>query len=497
MTLIKNYGIHWFRRDLRVAGNSALQRNWRINKGYTLGIFCFDKKFLARSDFSINRFQFFIETLLELKKELRLIGSDLLVLDIGPLEAFSFLFEKLKKNNLSLPNTITWNRDYEPFAIKRDSTMESFFKKQNIVIHTERDHLIIEPNELFKDSDHLGYSVYTPFARKWLKLFKTDEVQERISTQKSGLTYLKNYKKGNLKKMFKLTWEKLCQKKIIFPDTLKNYRSQNIKSVTINIPTAGSLAAFDKLQNFKAILKEYSFKRDFPFEEGTSGFSIFLKNGSLTNAQIISFLDLKPYEKRSSSGQAVFFSELIWREFYYHVIYRNPLVEKQAFNKKYLNLKWRNNKKWFQAWKEGKTGFPIVDAGMRQLIATGVMHNRLRMIVASFLIKDLLIDWRWGEKYFMEQLLDGDLAPNNGGWQWAASTGCDAQPYFRIFNPWTQGKKFDLKGQYIKKYIPELKDLDSKSLHQPILNHKEYPAPIVDHSIQREKTLNFYGVNKT
>ncbi|MEZ4871164.1 MAG: FAD-binding domain-containing protein [Bdellovibrionales bacterium] len=169
-----------------------------------------------------------------------------------------------------------------------------------------------------------------------------------------------------------------------------------------------------------------------------------------------------------------------------------PQVENQAFQEKYKDLNWNTNVEWLQAWKDGKTGFPIVDAGMRELKTTGWMHNRVRMIVASFLTKDLHIDWREGEAHFMHELLDGDLACNNGGWQWAASTGCDAQPYFRIFNPWSQSKKFDPDGEYIKKFVPELKDVPAKQLHEPIVNHSSYPAPLVDHSVQREKTLEMF-----
>ena len=211
----------------------------------------------------------------------------------------------------------------------------------------------------------------------------------------------------------------------------------------------------------------------------------------MTTGQILTYLKLEPYTKKTT-GRDVYFSELIWREFYYHVLYRHPRVESESFNLKYKELTWENNKDYFQAWKNGKTGFPIVDAGMRELKETGWMHNRVRMIVASFLTKDLLVDWRWGENYFMETLLDGDLAPNNGGWQWAASTGCDPQPYFRIFNPWSQSKKFDPDGIYIKKHIPELKDVPSRNLHEPGIKVANYPQPIVEHKVQRELALAMY-----
>ena len=197
---------------------------------------------------------------------------------------------------------------------------------------------------------------------------------------------------------------------------------------------------------------------------------------------------------RWSDGEAKFVSEIIWREFYYYILSRNPRVERESFNPLYSKIAWKNNEEWFSAWKEGRTGFPIVDAGMRELNETGWMHNRVRMIVASFLTKDLHIDWRWGEQYFMEKLLDGDLAPNNGGWQWAASTGCDPQPYFRVFNPYLQSEKFDPTGVYIKRFIPELKDCPVKLIHEPPqdLMNRNYPAPMVDHSVQRLEAIALY-----
>ncbi len=486
------YGVHWFRRDLRVAGNVALEKQFKKHDGKVLGLFCFDKKFLSRPDFSVNRFQFFLNTLVELKKELRAIGGDLLVMDVGPDEAFGKILSDLDKDSIARPSSVSWSRDYEPFAVERDLRLETYFISEGIECFHERDHLLIEPWELSKD-DGSGYQVYTPFSKKWLEIFSTDEVQTRIKRQEKSFQYLRRISEGKQEKVFALTWKKLFNGKDIYPDYLKQYSDRNLKNVDIPIPKSGSLAALGALIDFKKKLLKYGDSRDFPELSGTSGLSIFLKNGSLTTAQIISFLKLKSYSNKTM-GADVFLSELIWREFYYHILYRNPRVEGEAFLHKYKNLKWENNKKYFEAWKSGRTGFPIVDAGMRQLNQTGWMHNRVRMIVASFLTKDLLIDWRWGEKYFMEKLLDGDLAPNNGGWQWAASTGCDAQPYFRIFNPWLQSKRFDPQGHYIKKYLPELQNIAIKDLHAPILGHGVYPAPIVDHALQKEKTLRLFKV---
>ncbi|MCB0391987.1 MAG: deoxyribodipyrimidine photo-lyase [Bdellovibrionales bacterium] len=486
-SLVPNYGIHWFRRDLRVAGNEALKWNWKQNDGRVVGLFCFDKDFLGRSDFSINRFQLFIHTLLELQKELRELGSDLLVLDIGPFSAFPDLLKKLNAK----PNLITWCRDYEPFARSRDQKAFELFVEYGIECKDFRDHLLIEPEELSKD-DGTGYQVYSPFSRKWLEVFQTKEVQSRLKNIKNANNFLEERLRGKISKnLFKLNWEDVLKSHNLYPDILKQYDVENSKKVTVEIPPAGSLNAFLKLKEFKNSLKDYGSHRDFPASQATSGLSLYLKNGSITIPQVIELLKLKPYKKKQSS-QDIFFSELIWREFYYHILYRHPYVEAGCFLKHFDKIKWPNNKKYFEAWKMGTTGFPIVDAGMRELNSTGWMHNRVRMIVASFLTKDLLIDWRWGEKYFMEKLLDGDLAPNNGGWQWAASTGCDPQPYFRIFNPWLQSKKFDLKGEYIYKFIPELKNVDANKLHEPILKHKIYPEPIVDHGTQRLTAIHMY-----
>ncbi len=474
-----------------MAGNLALQENWRINEGRVVGVFCFDKEFLSRDDFSVNRFQFFINTLAELKKELQELGSDLLFMDIGPQKAFPKLLKQLKKEERGLPKLMTWGVDYEPFAVKRDAEMETVFADFGVQHLSLRDHLLIQPHELSKKTGDGHYQVYTPFSRRWLQIYQEDEIQDRVKRQKVALKYLEKRLKGSVDKNFSLTWKDLLSDLSAYDSNLDEYQKKNSEKVTIDIPKGGSLEAYKQLKDFAKRISHYGDRRDNPSVDGTSKLSMFLKNGSITVPQIIAYFDFEPYQKKKSNKDT-FFSELIWREFYYHILRHHPRVEKEAFLEQYKSIRWSNSKKRFQAWKDGKTGFPIVDAGMRQLKTTGWMHNRVRMIVASFLTKDLLIDWRWGEQYFMEELLDGDLAANNGGWQWAASTGCDPQPYFRIFNPWSQSKKFDPDGDYIKEFIPELKDYPVKKLHEPILGHDKYPEPIVDHSEQREKALEMY-----
>ncbi len=501
MTENENYGIHWFRRDLRVAGNPGLKYNWQKTSGRTLGLFCFDQKFLSRPDFSNNRFQFFLESMQSLKTELQNAGGDLLVLNEVPQDSIKFLLKLFAENKIPNPNIITWNRDYEPYARQRDTSMSSFFESEKIEFKNFRDHLILEPHELVKNgTENDGYQVFSPFARKWCDQFANNpEVKIRVNSQSLGFEYIEKLRAKKSEAIFKLTWEQLfsagkkVKSKSIPKDYLEEFMEENKKSVNIEIPKAGTLAAIEALEDFKPKAKDYGKNRDFPNISGTSRMSMFLKNGTITSAHIISALKLKPYTPKAVTGSEKYLSEIIWREFYYHILYRRPEVEHEAFNAKYRDLKWGNNKKWFEAWKNGETGFPIVDAGMRQLKTTGWMHNRVRMIVASFLTKDLLIDWKWGEKYFMETLLDGDLAPNNGGWQWAASTGCDPQPYFRIFNPWSQSEKFDPEAKYIKQYIPELRNCDPKDIHKENnLRPTNYPRPIVDHSKQRALALSLY-----
>lgn len=485
----KNLGIHWFRRDLRVAGNPSLRYLQKHFSKNVLGIFCFDSEFLSRDDFSHNRFALFLKNLEELKNELRKLGSDLLVVDELPESYFPKLIDYLKKQNIE--PSIHWCRDYEPFARARDKKIAKTLEDKNIEFKTHRDHLIIEPHELLK-SDSTYYKVFTPFSRKWLEIFNSEKIQNRIKIQENAFKYLQNL--SNASEVFDIKWAEILGDSPLSKDSLTEFQKKNDIHVDIDIPEGGCISAFKKLENFSDLLDEYHEKRDIPSLKATSRLAMYLKSGVITTAQIIHYLNLRAF-KNKKNGQDNFLNELIWREFYYHLLYHEPRVETEEFNLKYKGLAWENNEKHFKAWKEGKTGFPIVDAGMRELNTTGWMHNRVRMIVASFLVKDLLIDWRWGEKYFMEKLLDGDLAPNNGGWQWAASTGCDAQPYFRIFNPWLQSKRFDPEGEYIKKFIPELKDTKAKELHKPILDHKVYPAPIVDHSEQRDKALDLFKQN--
>jgi deoxyribodipyrimidine photo-lyase len=493
--------VHWFRRDLRTTGNPALQHAWKEHAGRVVGFFCFDSKFLARPDFSADRFGLFLATLAHLRDALRTLGSDLLVLDIGPREAFPRLFAALAERGIAQPRSVTFNRDYEPFARARDADVERLLsEKYGVAVHTERDHLLIEPDELLRDGKPgQFYQVFTPFARRWFERLASDVVQGHIAVQKKALSALRGRLQGRGEAHpFRLTWSDVFGGRMPLEDQLDVYVAKNKPLVRVELPPVGTVAALERLKAFgKSTLDDYAERRDRPADDGTSQMSVYLKNGTVTTAQLIAALDLadeKVDGKQKPTGPTTYVKELAWREFYYHILYHRPDVESGAFLERYRDLQWENREDWFEAWKAGRTGYPIVDAGMRQLRETGWMHNRVRMIAASFLTKDLLIDWRWGERYFMQTLLDGDLAPNNGGWQWAASTGCDPQPYFRIFNPQLQGETFDTDGEYVRRWVPELRNVPTKHVHAPhdCPEARGYAKPIVDHAVQKAKALALF-----
>jgi deoxyribodipyrimidine photo-lyase len=494
---MSEFGIHWFRRDLRIAGNGALRIQTQNLKGRVLGLFTFDDKFLSRPDFSTNRFQFFLHSLASLRDDLRATGGDLLVLPQSPDQGFTTL-KKIFDQKKIKPTSVSWSKDYEPFARERDQRVTQLLDSWGWQTISERDHLLIEPEEL-SSNQGTPYKVYTPFSRRWFELFQTNKIQERVTIQKAGHKLLQQFDRGEPPKIFDLSWIKLLGDDTP-QDHLERFTDENKRRVSVEIPQTGSLTAWRAAKKFKQKISKYGETRDFMEQDGTSHLSIFLKNGSITVSQIIAILGLENQTFKAKDGESKFIRELIWREFYYHILWHWPNVEREAFNEKYRDLAWENDERLYTAWKDGKTGFPVVDAAMRQLKTTGWMHNRARMIVASFLTKDLLIDWRWGESWFMNQLLDGDLAPNNGGWQWAASTGCDAQPYFRIFNPALQSERFDRDGDYIRRYVPELKDLQSKTIHCPddaTRKRLGYPMPIVNHREQAIRAQMLFKVKSS
>lgn len=482
------YGLHWFRRDLRLEGNPALELNLERHPGRVLGVFAIDRKFLARPDFSPARFLFFLRTLEELRAQLRARGGDLLFLDVGPDEAFPKLLRALERSSLGKPALATYNRDYEPFARARDERMMALFPSEGIEILSESDHLLFEPGDIAKD-DGGCYQVYTPFMRRWLDRFQDPETNRKLRRLGAWL------KRGEPE--FALRWPEEIRRTLEgMGDPLAALLAETAPKVPFALPEAGHASAKALLRAFRDDgLEEYGERRDLPAIAGTSRISVYLKNGSLTVPQILAYLKIGAEEPdpraKTPSSRRKYLQELVWREFYYHVLWHRPDVERGPFLRQYADLPWENDRARFERWREGRTGYPIVDAGMRQLARTGWMHNRMRMIVASFLLKDLLVDWRWGERHFMRTLLDGDLAPNNGGWQWAASTGCDPQPYFRVFNPTSQGEKFDPDGAYVRRWCPELADEPAKTIHEP------RPDAIVDHKVQRAKAIAMFQRART
>ncbi len=426
---MENITIFWFRRDLRLNDNHGLFH--ALKKENVLPVFIFDKQILKKVDNKNDlRINFIYQQLNVLKQKLEKNKSTLLVLYDSPLDAFKKINQKYEIQS------VFFNRDYEPYAIDRDSKVTDFFSNQNIPVYTFKDQVIFDKDEVIKH-DGSPYTVYTPYAKKWKEKFHQQKIK--------GYSSEKNL--SNLYKTESLSIPSIQD--IGFNPIDFDFPKQNIQS---------------------EIIYNYDKTRDIPSLDGTSKASVHLRFGTISIRKLI---------RTAAELNETFLNELIWREFYMMILWHFPQVTEQSFKKQYDKIEWRNNEKEFEAWCNGKTGYPFVDAGMRELNQTGYMHNRLRMITASFLTKHLLIDWRWGEAYFAQKLLDYELSSNNGGWQWAAGTGCDAAPYFRIFNPELQTQKFDPGLKYIKKWVPALES-------------KEYPKPIVEHKFARERALKTY-----
>lgn len=424
--------LFWFRRDLRLADNAALYR--ALRHGLPVQpIFIFDRHILDElKDKSDRRVEFIHQQITVIDQQLRKSGATLDVRYGTPEEIWPQL---LAAYNVKAVYT---NHDYEPYAAKRDATVGALLAQKGIDFFSFKDQVIFEKNEVTKD-DGKPYTVFTPYSRRW-------------KATVNGF-YLQSY-------------------------PTEKYFSKLHRSETRSIPSLQSMGFVSSGHSFPekgwqdAIIRRYKEQRDYPAISGTSRLSVHLRFGTISIRQLA---------REAGSLNETFLNELIWRDFYQMILWHFPQVVGHAFKPEYDRVKWRNNTAEFDAWCQGRTGYPIVDAGMRELNATGYMHNRVRMIVASFLTKHLLIDWRWGEAYFAEKLLDFDLAANNGGWQWAAGSGCDAAPYFRVFNPYLQTQKFDPQLKYIRKWVPELDELT-------------YPRPIVEHEMARKRCLEAYAV---
>lgn len=422
--------IFWFRRDLRFIDNTALYYALNEDKP-VLPIFIFDKNILDKlEERNDARVEFIQSTLAKMHQKLEEKGSGLYSFHSTPLDAFRMLTKEFEIE------AVYTNRDYEPYAKTRDNDIQEFLKAKGVAFYTFKDHVVFEKEEIVSGSGGF-YKVFTPYSKAWLNKFRNN-LPEALP---GGLKY---------QNWFQHT-----------PKPIHTLQSIGFKKTDINIPSNDLdeelLGSYDKL-------------RDFPARDATSRLGIHLRFGTISIRQLA---------LKANKLNHTYLTELIWRDFYAMILANNPDVVNNAFKPAYDRIPWRQDEEGFDKWCQGNTGYPIVDAGMRQLNQTGYMHNRVRMIVASFLTKHLLIDWRWGEAYFAQKLLDFDLASNNGGWQWAASTGTDAQPYFRVFNPDAQTQKFDPQLKYIKKWVPEY-------------GTPAYPKPIVEHKFARERAIKTY-----
>jgi len=448
----------WLRRDLRLKDNHALGR--ALTEGNeTFLCFVFDTRILSSLNDPLDRrLTFIIESLQEIEKQLQDYGSSLIILHGDPVEEIPRL---MKDKNL---DALYYNRDYEPYAKLRDQKVEKKLHALNIKTYSFKDHVFYEKEEI-KNGSGKYYQVFTPYKNKWLETFYN---QEKVVPH------------------FNCPSEKLA-KHFGDKNVLRHDWWTEIGFIkTKNEIKGGREDGKKKLRQFRKSISHYHETRDFPFLNATSHLSAYIRMGNISIREMINAA-----LETESKGADVWLNEIIWREFYQMILDSHPEVEKHCYRRQYDQLKWEGKKKDFQDWCNGKTGFPIVDAAMKCLNATGFMHNRLRMIVASFLTKTLLIDWKKGERYFAEKLMDYDLASNNGGWQWCASTGVDAQPYFRIFNPVTQSEKFDPEGEFIRKWCPELIYLSNKEIHSPH-DIEDYPAPIVSYQEQKVKALKMF-----
>lgn len=422
--------VFWFRRDLRFHDNRGFSEALKSGNP-VLPVFIFDKNILDELGNKADaRVEFIHQQISHLDKEFRKNGSGLLVIYDEPLIAFGKLLDKYQVRH------VFTNEDYEPYARERDSKIGDLFTSRGIGFSKFKDQVIFNPDEILTDQGQ-PYKVFTPYKNRWRDRLASDSYQ---STKSEDLL------------------DRLYQGELDNPISLD---ALGFEPSGIALPPAG----FNE-----KIIAEYAEKRNFPGLESTTRLGIHLRHGTVSVREAVA---------KALELSDTWLNELIWREFYMMVLFHWPKVVDRSFKQEYDQIEWLNDESMFMAWCDGKTGFPIVDAGMRELNATGFMHNRVRMITSSFLTKMLLIDWRWGERYFAEKLLDFELSSNNGGWQWAAGTGTDAQPYFRIFNPYTQTEKFDKDLKYIRRFIPEL-------------DTKDYPEPIIDYKYARTRAIETY-----
>ncbi len=482
--------IYWFRKDLRIEDSSGLNKfiEHTANKDDKCS-FIYIKNENSFNYFGEKRISFLIECLKDLIENLGKYGFRLQVIYGKSFEVFQKLIRDYKTIS------VYSNSQVEPYCIARDNRIRKLVVDNGGNFNSYQDTTVFDLNEI-KNIDGKPYKVYSPFKNQAFNILK----KNHYTSFEINLSQINNSQEEVLKgfRFYDLDEE---YKKLSKSEVIKGGRKEGAQ----------------RLNDFlNRDLESYKPDRDFPSVRGTSMISAHLHFGTLSIRELLrkAFGKVKLSKNvNKKSAIQIWINELLWREFYYHITFHNPRITKESFKTEYDNIKWNYAEADFKKWCDGKTGFPIVDAGMRQMNNEGWMHNRLRMITAMFLTKDLLIDWRYGEKYFADKLIDLDFSNNNGGWQWSASTGVDAQPYFRVFNPYLQSKKFDAEGHYIKKYVPELKSLPVKFIHEPHLMNqteqqkyeveigKDYPEPMIDHltakndAIRRFKELAQYKIN--
>ena len=456
--------IHWFRRDLRIADNTALHHaslrglpvvpvyilsDWKGNHNWT----------------GPHRQHFLCGCLESLSRNLETLNGTLILREGDQISALEKLITETGAT------AVYYNRDPDPFGKKTEQKLAELCASLGVECFGHHDIALHNPEEIRTQSDN-PYKVFTPYSKNWLSLEKPTPLPKPKS---------------------------LDTPKGISSVALPSLKHWELDSPDSDLPEPGERAARERMKNaISNVIREYADLRDLPGEQATSRISQDLRHGTLSIRTLYQKVAEAHAEARGGPRKSIeiYIKELAWREFYFAILHHFPHVLDHEFNEDWKGLAWEEPGENFEKWKEGRTGFPIVDAGMRQLLKTGFMHNRVRMITAMFLTKDLHIDWKLGESHFMQHLTDGEIASNNGGWQWSAGTGADAAPYFRIQNPWTQTERYDPKGVYIKRWVPELEEVDPKKFHSPPKNGEQlaedYPLPCVDHKTERERTLSIF-----
>ena len=479
----------WFRRELRADDHAALHHALRSARRVWC-VFVLDREILDALPRADRRVEFIVAGLADLHAELAALGSAHGVSGAGLIVRHGWARDEIPALAQALRvQAVYANHDDEPAALARDARVRGQLAHLGIALHTSKDHVVFERSEVLTASG-TPYGVFTPYKNAWLKRLSAEHLAAwPIDDHAAHLAPIGKDWAGT-------------------PPALADigFEATNLSALKIGHGASGARTVFD---DFLTRIDDYEDTRNFPAVKGPSYLSVHLRFGTVSIRRLAR--EAWQRSEAGSRGAEVWLSELIWRDFYHQVLHHHPHVVTGSFKPAYDRIAWEHGKAaeaLFAAWCEGRTGYPLVDAAMAQINQTGYMHNRLRMVVASFLVKDLGIDWRWGERYFAEKLNDFDLAANNGGWQWASSSGCDAQPYFRIFNPTSQSEKFDPTGRFIRRYLPQLAALPDEALHAPwaarpvdlaaagLVLGRDYPTPIVQHAQARERTLERYAVVK-